>query len=111
VKHRLFECFRGIQGGTCAFVLAFLLIPYLVDVAYYGDFTPTHYAQENISLDDDDRSDAQESLICPVDQQDTGGNDSLQHAEDHVAYKLDQSIVPPEHLFIISLTSRPPPTL
>ncbi|HEY6084258.1 MAG TPA: hypothetical protein VIU63_02615 [Nitrospira sp.] len=27
-------------------VIAMLGLPYLVDVAFYGDFTPTHFAQE-----------------------------------------------------------------
>lgn len=29
--------------------ILFFLVPYLVDVAYYGDSTPTHYAQANFS--------------------------------------------------------------
>jgi hypothetical protein len=27
-------------------IIAFLSVPYLLDVAFYGDFTPTHFAQE-----------------------------------------------------------------
>jgi hypothetical protein len=37
------------DGRMILFVIAVLALPYLVDVAFYGDFTPTHYAQEIVT--------------------------------------------------------------
>ena len=41
--------FRNIRSGIGFFALVILLVPYCIDLAWYGDFTPTHYAQENIN--------------------------------------------------------------
>ncbi len=42
--------YRGFCQSTKSVVLglAFIAIPYIVDVAFLGDLTPTHFAQENI---------------------------------------------------------------
>ena len=37
--------FSAYRNRIVFLVLAFLAIPYSVDVAFYGDLTPTHYAQ------------------------------------------------------------------
>ena len=41
---------RGFRQSAKSVVLglAFIAIPYIVDVAFLGDLTPTHFAQENI---------------------------------------------------------------
>ncbi|HJT22002.1 MAG TPA: hypothetical protein VJ746_16115 [Nitrospira sp.] len=38
-------------------IIAFLSVPYLFDVAFYGDFTPTHFAQETTVRADSDGPD------------------------------------------------------
>ena len=50
-------------------VILFLLVPYLVDVAYFGDYTPTHYAQANFS-DGEEASffDGKPALALTLDQ-------------------------------------------
>jgi hypothetical protein len=47
MTHPFSSCLGGIRRKLLLFVLAFLSLPYLVDVAFLGDLTPTHYAQEN----------------------------------------------------------------
>ena len=46
---------RAFRHATSALVLglAFLAFPYIVDVVFLGDLTPTHYAQETqIEMED-----------------------------------------------------------
>src|SRR5262249_18366422 len=94
--------------------IALLALPYLVDVAFYGDFTPTHYAQET-SLDE------------PL--QDVDGRDSTLIGDDHTkvsqrnlyeptlrsTFRHDlfavRAISPFEYLMSASLLSLPPPAL
>jgi hypothetical protein len=48
------------------------MLPYLVDVAYYGDFTLTHFARENFTeAGKDNLSDVQTSLPDGGDQEQT----------------------------------------
>ncbi|BFU94811.1 MAG: protein of unknown function [Nitrospira sp.] len=93
-------------------MLAVLLlsVPYLVDVAYYGDLTPTHFAQvvdsqgekavsgdEAVSSDDS----PEDSLII--------GSESVNAV--HPSYSGDDSKNGPRSQFsaVASHTSRPPP--
>ena len=111
MKHRLLEGLRGIRIGHCALIVAMLLIPYLVDVAYYGDLTPTHFAQENLQVEDVDSSDATKSLSS------SGGHAYPEQAscvrpvDDVTACSPAKTVFAPPNLFVASFTSRPPPTL
>lgn len=41
-----------LLGTILLWGLAVLALPYLLDVAFIGDLTPTHYAQESIDAED-----------------------------------------------------------
>lgn len=112
VTREWLKYFRGVRGGGCALILAFLLLPYLVDVAYYGDLTPTHSAQESVDTKNEvDRFDDQKSLLCGDSQAHSGETRfKLQDAGMHCGYPTS-TVVPPHYLFVTSRTSRPPPTL
>ena len=112
MTRELLQYFRSVRGGGCALILAFLLLPYLVDVAYYGDFTPTHSAQESVDNKNEvDRFDDPESLLCTDSQAHAGeAGFRLQDAGTHCGCPTN-SVVPPHYLFLASHTSRPPPTL
>jgi len=49
-----------MSGNTLLIIVVLLVVPYVVDVGFYGDFTPTHFSQanliENDYLDDADFS-------------------------------------------------------
>lgn len=109
MKHRLFQYFGGVRGGSFILILAFLLLPYVVDVAYYGDLTPTHSAQENIKKSDDDGSYAQDSYLCADDQAHSGEAGLTLHDPVVQYYALEKTIFPPQYLYLASLASRPPP--
>ncbi len=98
-------------GGGIVLVLAFLLLPYLIDVAYFGDFTPTHYAQENINDEEGAHSFvAKASLSFAVDQSISGVGLRLPAPDVN-----PQASFQPGTLLLFqypiseSLTSRPPP--
>jgi len=112
VQSSLLQDLRALPpGGGIVLVFVFLLLPYLIDVAYYGDFTPTHYAQENLDNEESAHSAvAKASLLFAHDQAMSGAGvrfpgpdvtpqDSLQAGD----FLLS------EHLFLDSLISRPPP--
>lgn len=108
----LLQYLGGVRGGSCALILAFLLLPYLVDVAYYGDLTPTHYAQESLKTNDVARFDAQESLLCADDRAHSREAEfTLQDAGTQCSAPLRAVFPPPQYLSLASLTSRPPPAL
>ncbi|MEI8016500.1 MAG: hypothetical protein WCH20_16900, partial [Nitrospira sp.] len=88
-----------------------LLLPYFVDVAYYGDFTPTHSAQESVDTKNEvDRFDDQGSLLCADSQAHSGeARFRLQNVGTHCG--CPAAVIPPYYLFVASRTSRPPPTL
>jgi hypothetical protein len=112
VTRELLQCFRSVRGGGCALILTFFLLPYLVDVAYYGDFTPTHSAQESVDTKNEvDRFEYQKSLLCADDQAYSGGDSfRLQDVGTRCSSPAN-SVAPPHYLFVASHTSRPPPTL
>ena len=41
-----------MSKSTLLLIVALLAAPYVVDVGYYGDFTPTHFSQANLIEDD-----------------------------------------------------------
>lgn len=43
---------RADRGTIVLLALAFLALPYLVDVAFFADSTPTHFSQENLVNED-----------------------------------------------------------
>lgn len=108
----LLQYLRGVRGAGCVLILAFLLLPYLVDVAYYGDLTPTHYAQESLNNKKDvDRVDAQEFPLCADDPAHAGeAGFTLQDAGAQCSHP-PSTVLSPHYLFVVSLTSRPPPAL
>ncbi len=112
MTRELLQYFRGVRGGGCVLILAFLLLPYLVDVAYYGDLTPTHYAQESVDNKNEvDLFDIQESLLYANERAHSGETGfPLQDAGTRCNTPT-RIIFPPQNLFLASLTSRPPPNL
>ena len=114
MEHSLLQHLRALRpGGGIVLILAFLLLPYLVDVAYYGDFTPTHYAQETIDDEEGAQSAiAKASLSFAVDQAASEVGVSLS-APVVTALRSRQAgeYLPTQYPFLDSLTSRPPPVL
>ena len=114
MERNLLDFVRAFRPGTgIVLVLAFLVLPYLVDVAYYGDFTPTHYAQETIDDGEDAESYVAKAslLLFAVDQANSGVRVSLpaplvntQESHQAGAFLLALSLSE-------SLISRPPPAL
>jgi len=114
VVHSLLEHLRTLRPGSgFVLVLAFLLLPYLVDVAYYGDFTPTHYAQENSVDEEDARSIvAKASLLVAIDQAHSGvGVSPSAPVVNALGSPQAGEFLPTQYPFLDTLTSRPPPIL
>ena len=108
----LLQYLKGVRGGGYALILCFLLLPYLVDVAYYGDLTPTHYAQENSNDGEKvDSSDDQASLLCADDQAYSGEAGFTIQDVGTPCNAPPRAVLPPPYLFLAALTSRPPPAL
>ena len=117
MKRRLVQSLRDFRPGSSGvLVLAFLLLPYFVDVAYYGDFTATHFAQKN-STDGEDgeedlSADGRGSPFFADDQAHSGVEVGLSPLDSYTQCSAPTSaVLPPHYLFVASLTSRPPPTL
>ena len=95
-------------------VILFLLVPYLVDVAYYGDYTPTHYAQANFS--DGEEADSFDEKVAPGLTLDQEGS-----AEDSVRLAVylsclsiacsSQTVFSPRYWSFSTHLSRPPPAI
>ena len=101
---------RG-RWGVVLF-LSLLALPYLVDVAYYGDFTPTHFAQETF-IEEDAQALDDKSSFCSTDTQDDVVVSAIfpplerqTCAQDHLS--AGDLFLPP-YLISASLVSRPPP--
>jgi hypothetical protein len=105
---------RQSRRVVLVLALAFLFVPYLVDVVYLGDLTPTHFAQELATEDKD-------SEITF----DTGWLSTSVAADNSYLYEHSLVICPPRNVVIIlsnakifplqyldsaSLISRPPPS-
>lgn len=102
------ESLRNIRSGIGLFALLILLVPYCVDLAWYGDFTPTHYSQENIN---EGKSSSSRTSTVPI-------------LVEHLAIVFEQPLLPrtliktqltaaswswSDHLSESSFISRPPP--
>ena len=112
MTRELLRYFRGLQGGVCALILTFLVFPYLVDVAYYRDLSPSHSAQESVDNKNEvERFDTSESLLRADDLAYSGkARFRLQDVGTRCSSPAT-SVVPSHYLFVASHISRPPPTL
>ncbi len=93
-------------------VLAALLLlgPYIVDVAYYGDLTPTHFAQLVDSHEEDIISDGMTALADdPADDAIAVDGESGDAADPSCAADDSKGSSFPLFLSLASHTSRPPP--
>ena len=113
--HSLRQHVRVLRPGSgIVLVFAFLLLPYLVDVTYYGDVTLTHYAQENIIDEDDARSIlTKASLLAAVDEANSGVGVrfSALDVNAQVSFRAGAFLLSHHYPISESLTSRPPPVL
>ena len=110
VKDRLLQYFGCLRGRSCVTILAFLMLPYLVDVAYYGDFTLTHYAQENsIEGETDNLSDVQ--MPDGGDQEQTLKIETSLKGALTILRSTLPIVFPPKYLLAHPHTSRPPPAI
>lgn len=90
-------------------VIVVLGLPYLVDVAFYGDLTPTHFAQEVVdeSIQNDDEGYL--VFLLPAQNIPLGRKILLQHPVRTLSdVPLDTSL-PHDYLLFGSLISLPPP--
>ena len=113
MEYSLLQHLRALRPGGIVLILVFLLLPYLVDVAYYGDVTPTHYAQETIDDEEGAHSAiAKASLLFAVDQATSGAGVSFAGPNVTPQGSLQAgAFLLSEQLFLDSLISRPPPLL
>ena len=100
--------------GFLLVIIALLALPYLMDVIYYGDFTPTHFAQENLIEEESQLFDDEDSSWL--------GTDQLHPAHHGILVLLElpafspellstSDLVLPHYLITASFISRPPPVL
>lgn len=93
------------------FLIIFCALPYLVDVVYCEDLTPSHFAQAVLGEGEDvDPPDTKACMFVPGDQFDWSGTDSAVWRTGlpcHVGQAV--ALVPSQFTLLASLTSRPPP--
>lgn len=101
------------RGSIFVLTVAFLLLPYLVDVAFYGDFTATHFAQENLNDGEEDLFADGTASPCLTDTQAKLGAGVGLLPQDVYAPCSHETgtALTPQYLFVALLTSRPPPAL
>jgi hypothetical protein len=95
------------------FFLSLLALPYLVDVVYYGDFTPTHFAQETFIEEDAQALDDKGLSFIADDQDDAVVIKISSPAQWHTRTQnrsFARDVSPPQYLVAASLISRPPPS-
>lgn len=95
-------------------LIALLALPYLVDVVYFGDFTPTHFAQENL-IEEEIQNFGEEDVSWPAESHvPTVRGDILLRYERFIS-SLEllswENCFPLQYLIAVSRTSRPPPAL
>ena len=113
MKQRLLQHLRGFRGGSGALVLAFLLLPYLVDVSYHDGGDSTQDTHTNIHDGQAvDPSEAEDSLFSADDQEKSVVELGLTlwDAYTQCGYSA-RTVFPLQYLFLAALTSRPPPVL
>lgn len=94
----------------CLFIIFFAL-PYLVDVAYYEDLSPSHFAQAVLGNGEEvELSEAKACVSLPDNGFDHIASGSAMWKA-AVSWPVCQTkiLVPPQYLFLAALTSRPPP--
>lgn len=100
------------RSGSGILILVILLLPYCVDIAWYGDFTPTHYAQEKESVKDGkEDGPASEGAALPIAFDHIGSNKpriAFQAVVGHYGSTFSAA-GPPRYLLDFFLASRPPP--
>jgi len=115
MKRRLLSCLKGLQSGSrAALVLAFLLLPYVVDVAYYGDFTAVHFAHQNSkdtqNEEEDLFADGPTSSFLVEHQANPRAQVGLLPSDLHASRSHEaEPVLTREHLLITQHISRPPP--
>ena len=112
-KSRFIDYLREGQGAGGILVLAFLFLPYCVDIGWYGDLTPSHFAQENSNDSKESDPTVEKAYLHFV----------LDHAPSietgHACLRIvnsryrcsDRVMLSPQYLPAFSHTSRPPPVL
>ena len=97
-----------------ALIVALLAIPYLVDVGYMEDQTPTHSAQETLS-DKDDIGDGDVLVAFGSAQDHAIAADPAASPARPGSFRPDnfknRTVTPVEYLNLASLISRPPPSV
>jgi hypothetical protein len=99
------------RGSVLVFVIAFLALPYLVDVAFIGDFTATHFAQEIVIEEDSQTADDKGlSYIADDQDQDNAVVTEICFPAQRLSYTQKYfSPGDPQNLISASLISLPPP--
>ncbi len=103
---------RGFRQSTNSVVLglAFIAIPYIVDVAFLGDLTPTHFAQENIVESKDPQVLDEKGPVSDTSDELLIAQYSDSSASSEVRVNLSgTTFCPTFTLTSASLVSRPPP--
>src|SRR5438309_10798951 len=111
---RRFSRCRIVAPSSLWFLfLIFFALPYLVDVAYCEDLTPSHFAQAVLGDGEEvDHSEAKVYVLVPVDQVDHIGSGCAGWKAGSQWHACRARVwVPPQNLLLASLTSRPPPIL
>ena len=114
MKRGLLQYLGDVRGGACLLLLAFLLLAYVVDIAYYEDFedgTPTRYTQNSNEETIIDSSDDPASPLCAETQSQAGEAGFMLQDAGTLCRTPARTVVSPHYLFVASLTSRPPPVL
>ena len=92
-------------------VITILGLPYLVDVAFYGDLTPTHFAQEVVADENIQNDDGDFSVPLLIDTLIVREMTLMQRPIRMASRLSTPTILPREYLISASLTSLPPPRL
>lgn len=103
------------QGRSIVLLLAFtlLVIPYLVDVVYLGDLTPTHFAQEFETEDQDCQTTFDIGFVSTTSVIDDSGFDEVSPSLRPPGALLavaSAKIFLLQYLASAALISRPPPS-
>ncbi len=103
-----------IKVGLGVFFAIFVMLPYLVDVAYPGDLSPSHFAQEFVGDGEElDSSDGKSHLTASPDQWYQVGlsQAALKTSQCWLLFHAHTSASPHALLLASLTTSRPPPTV
>ena len=113
MTNRLSRYVGCVRRKPLLLILAVLSLPYLVDVAFLGDLTPTHYAQESTTdaHEEVDLLDGTAS-VPNVDEQLQNGTAAPTLRDIRMARRSAvPAILPLEQLFSAYYPFRPPPSV